>query len=419
MPRKEKKNKLINFVVFLVLFSCLLYFIDNYNNKIKTNVAVVGKLEDKIRLAGVFFSDEAIIKSKTDGEVKFYYDEGDKIKKDILALEIYTDLDSHELDKELSDIDNAIDLLESSGNMMISEESKDNTEEIEINIQNALFNNDIDTLYNIVDNIEKKSEQCFDVSAYDKYTLEELNKLKTSIIDSSNNNKIDYYSNRSGIVSYKFDGLENVYSLKNMYDFTASNLNILDNKIIDVSESFTTSKNQNIMKIINNFEYYILVKIGNNELKNIEEDMYLKTRIIDKENNDLLHAYIEKINYGSEESILIMKFDDYFYKYYDHRYVDIELIRNIYEGIIIDLEAIVEINNQTGVYIKDISKVVKFFPVKIIGQNDKIAVVSEGKKLNEGARGLIYIESNQFYTIKNYDQVILEPDKAFEGQILN
>ncbi len=416
MSSKNGKRKLINFVIFLILLSCIIYIVDNFNSKVKVSTVQEGQIENKIKVNGIVFKNETIIKSNTDGKIKFYRDEGDRIKNGILIMDIYTDANSQELNKEITEIDEAIVKLKNPNyEVGVKEETIEKTE---ADIQSAVFSENIDNLYSIISKVENENNEVFDINEYENYSLDDLYKLKKSVSNSAKSNKITYYASTSGLVSYKFDGLEDVYSYDKMRSFSADDMNILDTKKSDINNNDNVNNNQAVMKIINNFEYYILIKVNNDKIDGIKENTFVKTRINNSELQDIAYAYVEKINFGSEESVIILKYDDYFYKYYEYRYLDVEIIYNTYDGIILNSKAVITKDDITGVYVKDISNIVKFFPIKIIGEQNEVVIVSEGNKINEGARGAIDIDGVSYYTVKNYDKIILQPEKVYEGQIL-
>ena len=185
----------------------------------------------------------------------------------------------------------------------------------------------------------------------------------------------------------------------------------------DKSKSETVIQDENIYKIIRNFEYYIAATVDNEKAKLFEENKYIKTRVLSEGAQHEVWGYIKKINYGSENSVLILYFDDYFYKVYDKRYVDLELITAIHEGLKISTKALTEKDAMTGVYVEDASNIIKFFPVVILGQNENETIVSAGEYAGENERRVITIADKNYSTIKTFDKIIMEPEKVYEGQI--
>ena len=75
-----------------------------------------------------------------------------------------------------------------------------------------------------------------------------------------------------------------------------------------------------------------------------------------------------------KKKILLWLFDDYFYKVYDKRYVNIELITAVYEGLKVKNEALIEVDGIKGVYVQDASNIIKFFPVEILGSDEEYTI---------------------------------------------
>jgi len=128
-------------------------------------------------------------------------------------------------------------------------------------------------------------------------------------------------------------------------------------------------------------------------------------------------GYIKKINYGSEQSVLILYFDDYFYKIYDKRYVNLELITDIYEGLKINAKSLTQLNGLTGVYVQDASNIIKFFPVEIIGKDEEYVIIDPGQYVGDNERKVINIGDKVYSTVKIFDKVILEPENVYDGEI--
>jgi hypothetical protein len=198
-------------------------------------------------------------------------------------------------------------------------------------------------------------------------------------------------------------------------DMTPSSTLRREYSLKDKRES--VQKDEAFYKIIRNFEYYIIVTINNEKARLFEENKYIKVRILTDGEQHIVWGYIKKINYGSEESVLILYFDDYFYKVYDKRYLNIELITAAYEGLKIKNESLIEVNGIKGVYVQDASNIIKFFPVQILGSNEEYSVVFPGDYIGINERNIITIGEKRYPTIKIFDKVILEPDKVYEGQI--
>lgn len=82
-------------------------------------------------------------------------------------------------------------------------------------------------------------------------------------------------------------------------------------------------------------------------------------------------------------------------------------------------KSIVEKDGIKGVYIKDISGIVKFRPIKILTSDEEHTIVSEGN----GSSKTIELEVNgkpqQFKTVQLFDEVFVNGSKLKEGLIID
>lgn len=408
MARKNFGIK--NFFLSFATVVIAIYIFQNFRVSADFMVAENGVLEDVIKAEGIVVKDEEVYGATLDGSVLYYYEEGTKIKAGQLIADINTNVDAAEVNRQIAEIQSAIDHFENNDEESITEE---NFTAYQNEIQLSILNNDLQNMYNIVGQVS--NNMSFYDNTYEGYSLAQLKEMKNSLMQSASTHKVPYYSDRAGIISYKTDGLEDVYKFENVMDMTPSSTVRREYSIRDKKD--TVQKNEVIYKIIKNFEYYITATVNNEKAKLFEENKYIKVRLLSDGGQHLVWGYIKKINYGSEESVLILYFDDYFHKIYDKRYVNLELITSIYEGLKIKNEALTEVDGLIGVYVRDASNIIKFFPVEILGSDDEYSIVFTGEYVGVNERNIITIGDKRYPTIKIFDKVILEPEKVYEGQI--
>jgi len=343
---------------------------------IDTSILEYDELEEIINTDGIIIKDEAILSSKSIGDVKYYYNEGQKVNKGAYLADISTVSSAEQINAEIALINKAL--------------------------------NSTDSVITIGNGENGK---------YSKYTDDELKVLKESFEKALMNNKVPVFSPKSGFVTYVFDGLEDTFKYEDVLDIMPSRLHNLEEVIVNTNNAGSVNVDDKLLKVINNFEFYMVCLVNNSDISTYKEGSYIRVRFNDDDN--IVFGYIEKINSSSEESVLIVSFDDFFYKVYNKRIVKTELIKNIYQGIKVDKEAVIEKDGITGVYVKDISNIIKFFPVDIIGSNDEYYMVSQGDIITEGDRGRITINDEIYSTVKAFDKVVLDPDKVYEGQIVD
>ncbi len=79
----------------------------------------------------------------------------------------------------------------------------------------------------------------------------------------------------------------------------------------------------------------------------------------------------------------------------------------------------IEKDGVMGAYVQDASNIIKFFPVEILGSNEEYSIISLGDFVAANERRTITLGTDIYPTIKIFDKVILEPDKVYEGQIVD
>lgn len=411
---KRKNFGIKNFFFSLVAVCIVIYIFQSLHGSVETIVAEKGDLENIIKAEGIIVKDEKIYNATLDGSVTYYYEDGSKVKQGQLIANLNTDSNSVQINKQIAEIEAAINSKKKNSENAASTESLALYED---NIQTSILKSELDNMYNIVGQVDNNGALIVNHDSYDSYDINQLEIMKKDLEKSISTNKVPYYSAKAGIITYKIDGLEEVYNIEDVYNLTASSTLKKEYTTSDKFNKETVSANEGILKIIRNFDYYIAATVDNEKAKLFTENKYIKTRIHSDGQFHEVWGFIKKINYGSEQSVLILYFDDYLYKIYDKRYVDLELITDIYEGIKINTKSLTEKDGMTGVYVQDASNIIKFFPVEIIGMDENFTIVALGEYVEKDERRLIKINEKNYFTVKIFDKVILEPEMVYEGQI--
>ena len=414
---KRKNFGLKNFFFSFAIVCIVIYVFQNINGSIETMVAEDGNLEDVIKADGIIVKDEKVYNASVGGSVTYYYEDGAKIKEGQLVADLNTDTNSADINKQIAEIQAAINSKKNSLSNSVTAMPLETLVTYENEIQSSILNNELSSMYNLVGQLNTNSDIKYFEGSFEQYDIEQLESMKQNLASSISTHKVPYYSGMAGYITYKIDGLEEEYKFENVINMTPSSTVKKDYSLSDKKQSESVIENEGIFKIIKNFDYYIAATVDNEKAKLFEEKKFIKTRILTDGTQHEVWGYIEKINYGSEESVLILYFDDYFYKIYDKRYIDLELITDIYEGLKISIKTLVDLNEQKGVYVQDASNIIKFFPVEILGKNEEFAIISTGKFVGEHDRRTITINEQVYPTVKIFDKIILNPENVYDGQI--
>ncbi len=415
---KRKNFGLKNFFFSFAAVCIVIYIFQNLNSSVESMVAESGNLENVIIADGIVVKDERVYSASVNGSATYYYDDGTKVKSGQLVADLNTDMSAAQINKQMAEIQAAIDMKKGTDGKAESTALSSETAAVyENEIQLSILNSELNSVYALAVQVSSPDAVAVYSDSYEQYEEAQLVAMKDSLAKSISTQKVPYYSGQAGLITYKIDGLENEYKFENVLSMTPSSTVKKEYTVLNKSNKETMVENESMFKIIRNFEYYIAATVDNEKAKLFSEKKYVKTRVLCDGASHEVWGYIEKINYGSEQSVLILYFDDFFYKIYDKRYVDLELITDIYEGLKIKTEALTQSGGLEGVYVQDASNIIKFFPVEILGRDDNFAIISSGEYIGENERRIIKINEKSYHTVKIFDKIILEPDKVYDGQI--
>ncbi|KPU28299.1 hypothetical protein TR13x_02895 [Caloranaerobacter sp. TR13] len=432
--RKQKRIRRKRFrfgLVIVVIVYLLLRMLPTFS---VTNSATVlveeGSIDVFEKAKGIIFKDEVVYRATTNGKIIFTQNEGEKVGLGTLIGQVVSSDNANKIAEELNVINERIKELNNKlkTHEIFSNDIEKNQifidEKIDILRKNILegdFTKINQVTRELKSDLDKRSN-LFGNNSLIANDLDKLYEMRKNLQDRLKNAKANYYSKNCGIVSYTIDGLEEIYNLKSLSNFTPDKFRIIERNIHKVNNDWEVTLGEPIFKITDNYKWYLVVKLmSESSIDRLNEgkDVYIK--FIEK--NEKIKGKVYKVNKGSNEHIVIFEFDSYLYKFYNERYADVEIITDTYYGLKIPKSAVIKKDGIDGVYIKDISNIVKFKPVKIIGQNDKYIIVDEGSKIKAGDRGKIEININgnyeKRYTISVFDEVFVNGKKVKEGQIID
>jgi len=159
----------------------------------------------------------------------------------------------------------------------------------------------------------------------------------------------------------------------------------------------------------------MLIKIDNTrDIENYEEGKSIV--VSSKDIGGELRGRIIKINKNGNKGTILCKFDRDFQYYYDKRIVNADIILGKYESYKIPKRGLTELDGVKGVYIRDVSGVVRFRPVDLIMEDDEYVYISVGDR---DGRISIGKDGERVKTVTQFDEILLNPSKVQEGMIIN
>lgn len=403
MEKKIRKGRVFAVVLILALvFIYAVYLVAKLvQNPTNTFMVTNGKISQEESDIGYIIREETVVKGQNykNGMVKIK-NEGEKVAKGDSVFRYYSS-GEEELKNKIAELDVEIQSL------MQNEKSSFPSD---VKLLESQIEKELDSIYG-VNNAQKIQEYKKNINSYitkkAKISSPSNSRLKELL------SKREEYENRltsdsenvnapeSGIVSYRVDGLESVLTTE---DFTKFNKSFLQDLKLKTGQ--TVASNEEVGKIINNYQCYIVFNSNTNEAKNSKVGDTIKIRV---QNSDTLKASVENIIDEDDESKTItVKIANDVEKLIAYRKISFDIIWWDAEGFRIPNEAIKEENglsyvvrNRNGYYNKML--------VKILKQNDEYCIVRQYKTEELEELGFT---SSQIYSMRNialYDEIVLNP----------
>lgn len=243
----------------------------------------------------------------------------------------------------------------------------------------------------INNNINKRATIIGDLSpagATVKKLIEERNEYEAKA-KKSNDNVI---AEMTGIVSYSTDGLEEKLKVSDIENLSYSKIS----KLVKETQK-VASKN---IKIVNNYEAYIVTKVSKENKDYINEGYEYDIRLIEDSNYEL-EATLQKVVENDNNIELYFKISNGIEELVDLRDIEVEIVWWQRSGMVVLNKAIVKENDISYINVIKYSETVKI-PVKILRSNDTYSIIT-----NYETEELETIGVSTDYEIKLHDRVVI------------
>ena len=402
--RTNKKKAVFIVLLILIIFYALFLVAKLVKNPTDTFVVTKGKLTQEETVLGYIAREETVVKGANykNGMVKIK-DEGAKVAKDDSIFRYYS-VGEEELKSKIAKLDVEMQQIMQNEEGAFSSDIKLLENQVEKELNAVYEINSIQKIQehtkNINSYIAKKAKISGELSpsgSYLKQLLAQRQEYENQLIANSEYIKAPV----SGIVSYRVDGLEDVLKVE---DFSKFNKEFLHN--LDLKTGQTVALSEEMGKIINNYQCYIIFNSKSNEAKNSKVGDTIKIRL---QNSNVINATIENIiNEEDKTKTIIIKITKNIEDLISYRKISFDIIWWSEEGYKIPTEAIKEedgksyiIRNRNGYYDKML--------IKILKQNDEYCIVEQysAEELKE-----LGFTNTQIYNMKNialYDEILLNP----------
>lgn len=403
MEKKIRKGRVFAVVLILALvFIYAVYLVAKLvQNPTNTFMVTNGKISQEESDIGYIIREETVVKGQNykNGMVKIK-NEGEKVAKGDSVFRYYSS-GEEELKNKIAELDVEIQSLMQNEKSSFPSDVKLLESQIEKELDSIYGVNNAQKIQEYKKNINSYITKKAKISSPSNSRLKELLSQREEYENRLTSDSENVNAPESGIVSYRVDGLESVLTTEN---FTKFNKSFLQDLKLKTGQ--TVASNEEVGKIINNYQCYIVFNSNTNEAKNSKVGDTIKIRV---QNSDTLKASVENIIDEDDESKTItVKITNDVEKLIAYRKISFDIIWWDAEGFRIPNEAIKEENglsyvvrNRNGYYNKML--------VKILKQNDEYCIVRQYKTEELEELGFT---SSRIYSMRNialYDEIVLNP----------
>lgn len=373
------KKQMIAILILIVVIAYMVYMVYHLLMK-PTDTFIIenGSLSLEESVQGYIIRDETVLKGENykNGLVQIKA-EGEKVAKGEAIFRYYT-AGEENLKKKIKELDVKIQEAWEKENELFSPDIKLLEQQIETKLNDLYHINDLQKIKeykkDLNSSITKKAKIAGELSPAGSY-LKKLIEERSDYENQLNSGSEYLTSMRSGVVSYRVDGLEEVLLPSN---FGALSKKMLEDLNLKTGQIISTSEEAG--KIIDNFSCYIacILKEENLQEKEAKVGDELKIRLSNAQEVEAKIVYISKES--QEEDLVVFKLERYVEELINYRKISFDIIWWNESGLKVANDAIKQEN-------EDLSYVVR----RRVGFTDKIYV----KVLKQGEK---------YSIIENYDR---------------
>lgn len=413
---KKKKINGIKFVMIFIFSLLLLVYIvigiiGLVKNPSSTVIVKEGVVTKEETVTGVIIRDETVVQGKNiKNGIQQIVDEGEKVAVGDAIFRYYSN-DEVQVKSKIVEIDNKINkvisennqVLYSSGTKLIDSQLIEKVKDI-VNINNIQVLRE--NKRSIASLVSKKAKLAGDLSPTGstlKQLIDERRKYEKQLSDGAEYIKAE----KSGIVSYRIDGLEDELRSDDLSKYTKDYLKKLNLKIGDI-----IPVNNEKGKIIDNFKCDIAIISKSQEAKNAKEG---QTLFIVLPNSQTVIGKIVRINRDgvNGEVVLVIEFDEGIESLSIYRSINVDLVWWNKVGNKIPNSAIFNCRGLNYV-VRTHNGYNEYVLVKVLKQSDEYSIVSnyslaDLKELNFG--------NNVATSLVLYDELIFNPNYTMKNGI--
>lgn len=401
----NKKKIIISILLFCIIIYSIIIIYKLIGNPADNFFVENGEITFEESTEGYIIRDETIVEGNNyKNGIAQIKSEGDKVAKGESIFRYYSN-NEEDLTKKIKDLDVKIQDAMSKDNTLFSSDIKLLESQIEQKLVDIYEQNDIQKIKeykkDINTYITKKAKIAGEKSPSGSY-IKKLIDERTSYENKLNEGAEYVTAPKSGVVSYRVDGLEDVLSVDG---FSKLNKKFLDDLKLKTSQVIATSEEKG--KIINNFKCYLACYIKSDKAREAKIGDKVKIRL---PNSKETTATVEYISLEEDNGVLLVfGLENYVEELISYRKIAFDIIWWSDKGLKVPNSAIVKDENDISYVVRNRAGYYEKIYVNVLRNNNNYSIVKNytTKELQE-----LGIDNNQISNRKSislYDQLVLEP----------
>lgn len=402
-PLKNKKTILTLIISFVFLLYCVVLFIKLLANPTDKFVVEQGKIYKEESQVGYILRDEQVVENnESSGNIVQLKAEGKKVANGE-AIYRYSLENESDINSKIQDLDNQIQEALKKENTLFSSDIKLLETQIEDKLENVYESTDINKIEqqkkDINNSMQKKAKIASTLTSNGSY-VQQLIETRSNYENQVNSSSKYIYSNKSGIISYKVDGLENKLTVG---DFGYLNKDFLNS--LNLKTGQIIASNNSKAKIINNFNNYIACVSKSEEAKNSEVGNSLKIRLPNSE--EISANIVYKSDEGNNETLLVFEIKQDVESLINYRKIAFDIIWWSDYGMKVPNKAI-KYDGNFAYVIRTRAGYEEKILVKVLRKNDNYSIVDNysTQELQEAGYDTSTMESKK--SISLYDELAIK-----------
>lgn len=404
------KKAIIVGLIFLIIISYGIYqAYELIKNPTNTVTVLKGSVQMTESTVGYVIREEKVEKGENNQNgIEEVKTEGEKIAKDGIIFRYYGDNEEQltanieELNSQIQNaLTNSLNVMSNSDIVTLDKKLDDKIKAVKtLNSMQDIseYKKDINTL------LAKKLELISDSDEIDDELKNLINQKKQYEAELTNGGEY-VTATESGIVSYRVDGLEEVF---NTQDFSYLNSEFLEG--LNLKTGQIVSSSNECAKIVNNFKCYVAFVSNSNEANFASVGDNIVIRLLAGNEVDAEIVYMAQ---DGESKIIVAQISKCVDKLISYRKISVDVVWWSNEGLKVPNSALEEENGLYYVVRNRVGYLNKIV-VKVLRKNENYSIVTN--YTSEELRELGYSEENieKIKKLKLYDELVLEPNLEVE-----